>query len=257
MTPSLAQTTDLYEAGIPHWYKYKILYPSQEPGHNQPLEDDQKLSSFSHNMQERTENVISLKTINETIHAFLPGMLEALRQPHVPAFEMTEKPFSAELPFTINQFNAYAPLIHLDWRSHIHNAKSNGEIMSILKHVGLVTIAKRLTYLKEITDEDDEELDGKPIMLESLRMSAIFLIENVLENRMPSPQITVSYEGLIYLRWKSEQGVLGMEFQTSGLIRFAAIIYGSDSGSQRPSVSGTLLPEDMLNAVKPITDQLL
>lgn len=138
-----------------------------------------------------------------------------------------------------------------DWPKSIINAKSKETIIAVLRFKS-ETIADRLQYLKEITEDESGET---PIEIESLRRSAIFIMENP---QLPNPQITISGDGLVYLRWSlKNKGVLGVQFLPSSPVRFTAIVDTPHPGSQRWSVSGVLQPSDMMNAIKPFTEQLL
>lgn len=142
-----------------------------------------------------------------------------------------------------------------DWRRSISDVRRADSIIAVLRSAGLESIARRLKHLGEITDTDGE---GRPMETESLRTVAIFLMENMVQRAlMPKPQITVSYEGLLYLRWQlGQDGALGMQFLTSALIRFTATMYGRGADSQRRSVNGVLPSDDMLEAVRPFLANL-
>ena len=124
---------------------------------------------------------------------------------------------------------------------------------TILDRAGFESIADRLRYLAKITDEDPEDL---PLDIESLRSSILFMNEN---RQMPSPQIMASSTGLVYLRWVvgDDEGVLGMEFTSSHMIRFTAILHALDHNPERNSVSGILPHNHIMNAVRPFIDKLV
>lgn len=139
-----------------------------------------------------------------------------------------------------------------DWHEFIRNAESKEKIIDVLRFSKSKVLADRLVYLQKLTEAESEE---KPMEIESLRMSALFIMEN---SQMPNPQITVSDDGLVYLRWPLEnKGVLGMLFLPSTLVRFTAILHHQDPKLQRWSVSGVLQPNDMMRAIEPFIEQLM
>ena len=133
-----------------------------------------------------------------------------------------------------------------DRRELIRSAKTKEEIISTLRFGGAAALANRLVYLNDLTESEPGE---RPVDLESLRGSALFIMENP---QLPEPQITVSYDGLVYLRWKlRNDGVLGMQFLPSALVRFTAVLHRQDPKPQRRSISGVLPPSEAVGAVKP------
>lgn len=132
----------------------------------------------------------------------------------------------------------------------IENPKNVNEVIDTLRRAGFDAITERLTYLKELTDQ---ETDEKPMDVKSLQNAARFIIEN---QHLTSPQIVISDEGLTYLRWEiGKNGVLAMEFLPSALVKFTAFLYNLD-GSSSERRSGTMLPSDMLIAVKTFVDKI-
>ena len=104
---------------------------------------------------------------------------------------------------------------------------------------GLAGIAKRLEYLYDVTEEDEED-----IKLDSLRGFATLVIKN---RDMHLPQIAVTDDGLIQAVWKHpRQGTLVMDFQESGDVEFT-LLYGMwDQGTKRRRLSGELHPDQAM-----------
>ena len=121
----------------------------------------------------------------------------------------------------------------------------------MLRLHGLDVIADRLNYLHRIALDS---LDEEPLVLESLRELALFLMS---ERQLPDPQIAISPEGYAQVEWRvGERGILAMEFLPfDRLIRFAAISAPAQRGVQRQSVHGTLPIDHALNAVYAIKDK--
>lgn len=142
---------------------------------------------------------------------------------------------------------------NFDLKKLILGAKTSETLITILELAGFGSVAARLDHLKKITDEDPEDLS---LDVESLRSSILFMSEH---RQMPRPQIMASSTGLVYLRWiiGEDEGVLGMEFAPSRMIRFTAILHASDLNPKRSSVSGFLSCNDMINAVRPFIDKLV
>lgn len=136
-----------------------------------------------------------------------------------------------------------------DWRELIRGAKTKGEIISTLRSGGAAVPASRLAYLDGLAESEPGE---RPVNLESLRGSALFIMENP---QLPEPQITVSYDGLVYLGWKlRNDGVLGMQFLPSALVRFTAALHRQDPKPRRRGVSGVLPPSEMMRTIAPFVE---
>ena len=137
------------------------------------------------------------------------------------------------------------------WRPQIEAAGSIAEIVGILRLFRLDAIANRLRYLRDLADDDP---DATPLNLDSLRFMALFTMS---ERRLPDPRISVSPDGLAHIEWRlPTNGILAIEFLTSGLIRFAAISAPAQPKVDRMHVSGTLPKDEALAAVKSFTKQL-
>ena len=110
------------------------------------------------------------------------------------------------------------------------------EVINELAAKGLTGVAKRLRYLYDVTEEDEED-----VKLDSLRGFATLVIKN---RDMYLPQITVTDDGLIQAVWKHpRQGTLVMDFQESGDVEFT-LLYGRwDQGTKRRKLSGELHPD--------------
>ena len=129
----------------------------------------------------------------------------------------------------------------------------------ILREHGLVPVADRLSYLRQLSAHDSQEPRMK---VDSMRELARLLLS---ERWLPRPQIGVSPDGLAHAEWvlpgddgdTSGSGILAMEFPDSGLIRFAAVSPPSTQGdAQRMRVNGTLPKTEAVQAVQPFTSIL-
>ena len=90
--------------------------------------------------------------------------------------------------------------------------------------------------------------------LESLQAMALFLMS---ERQLAAPQIGVTPDRLAQIEWRfPTNGILAMEFLSSGLIRFAAISAPAQRGVERLSVNGTLHKAAVLEAIRPFTVRL-
>lgn len=238
------QTTDYNEVNRSSYYQYNLMHPQAES--KQPIVPDDIMLGHN-NLQDNTGYLI----VPDVIYDHL--ICEMFKSD---AFDDTshgvqDQIFTTAHCPTLRPFNTY---LMLYWK--IDNAQSNNEIIDVLGFAGLKSIAERLVYLEEITREPtDGESEEKPIEIESLRRSVKFIMEN---RQMPDPEIVVSHEGLVYLSWQlADDSVLNMGFLPSPLIRFVAILRNPGPNSKRWSVSGAMLVQDMMRAVKPFTDKLL
>ena len=137
------------------------------------------------------------------------------------------------------------------WRPQLEAASTHEEIIAVLRLFELDAIADRLGYLRQLVEDDPDETS---MVLESLRALAIFLMG---ERQLPDPQIGVTPDGLAQIEWRlPTNGILAMEFLSSGLIRFAAISAPAQRGVERLSVNGTLPKDAALAAVQPFTARL-
>ena len=137
------------------------------------------------------------------------------------------------------------------WQPQIESASTHEEIIAVLRSFGLDAIADRLNYLRQLVEDDPDE---PSMALESLKALAIFLLG---ERQLPDPQIGVTPDGLAQIEWRfPTNGILAMEFLSSGLIRFAAISAPAQRGVERLSVNGTLPKDEALAAVQPFTARL-
>ena len=137
------------------------------------------------------------------------------------------------------------------WQPQIENASTHEEIIAVLRSFGLDAIADRLNYLRQLVEDDPDE---PSMAIESLRAMALFLMS---ERQLAAPQIGVTPDGLAQIEWRfPTNGILAMEFLSSGLIRFAAISAPAQRGVERLSVNGTLHKDAALEAVRPFTVRL-
>ena len=137
------------------------------------------------------------------------------------------------------------------WQSQIESASNHEEIIVVLRSFGLDETANRLNYLRQLVEDDPDE---PSMALESLRAMALFLMS---ERQLVAPQIGVTPDGVAQIEWRfPTNGILAMEFLSSGLIRFAAISAPAQRGVERLSVNGTLHKDAALEAVRPFTARL-
>lgn len=136
----------------------------------------------------------------------------------------------------------------IPWKLEIDIAQEHEEIIALLRLFGLKAVADRLIYLRGLSYDDPEE---PTIEVESLRSMAHFLMS---ERQLPVPQIGVTPTGLIQIEWRFQNnGILAMEFLMSGQIRFAAISAPTQRGFEPQRVNGTLLKDEVLEAVRSFT----
>ena len=137
------------------------------------------------------------------------------------------------------------------WQSQIESGSTHEEIIAILRLFDLNAIADRLSYLRQLVEDDPDE---PSMALESLRAMALFLMS---ERQLAAPQIGVTPDGLAQIEWRlPTNGILAMEFLSSGLIRFAAISAPAQPGIERLNVNGILHKDAVLEAVRPFTARL-
>ena len=134
-------------------------------------------------------------------------------------------------------YNRAARQLHRDIDAITH--MDDKEIISELAARGLADIARRLKYLYDVTEKDEED-----VKLDSLRGFATFMIKN---RDMHLPQIMVTDDGLIQTVWKHPRlGTLVMNFQESGDVGFT-LLYGRwDQGTKRRKLSGELHPDQAM-----------
>lgn len=137
------------------------------------------------------------------------------------------------------------------WRPQLAVARTHEEIIAVLRLFDLNVIADRLGYLRQLVEDDPDE---PSMSIESLKALALFLMS---ERQLPDPKIGVTPDGLAQIEWRfPTNGILAMEFLSSGLIRFAAISAPAQPGIERLSVNGTLHKDAALEAVRPFTSRL-
>ena len=123
-------------------------------------------------------------------------------------------------------------------------AKQHHEITEVLPLLELRTIATRLNYLLEVSEEDPDE---PPMALASLRQLALFFAS---EPQTDEPEIGLSPDGHLQAEWRvGNGGILAMKFLRDGLIQFAAISRPT-VGSQPFRVNGTLPKDGAVDAVR-------
>ena len=128
----------------------------------------------------------------------------------------------------------------------ILSATSHEQILAALPPSGLGPIAKRLTYLHEITSDDDP--DEPPVEFSSLRQCALFFAS---EPSHRDAELGISPDGLVQAQWRAKSGgVLAIRFLTNGFLQFAGVSE-SVTPAERLRVHGTLPKDQALQAVKP------
>ena len=123
-------------------------------------------------------------------------------------------------------------------------AKQHNEIIEVLPLLELRTIASRLNYLLECSEEDPDE----PTMaLASLRELALFFAS---EPQRDEPEIGLSPDGHLQAEWRvGDGGILAMKFLRDGLIQFAAV--SRPTGDRQPfRINGTLPKDGALDTVR-------
>ncbi len=114
----------------------------------------------------------------------------------------------------------------------------------------LRTIATRLDYLFEISQEDPDEAT---MALASLRALALFFVSEPLfvsEPQRGGPEIGISPGGILQAEWRvRDGGILAMKFLANGLIQFAAVSRPT-GGQHALRVHGTLPKDGALDAVR-------
>ena len=141
------------------------------------------------------------------------------------------------------------------WEAGLADASNESAIIGILQAEGRPTVADRIRYLYDLAEADDEE---QSIHIDSLRHLALFLLENA---KLIDPEIGTSPDGLAHAEWtlpdlsleRGGNGLIAMEFQPSGRIRFAALSAPYRPGVERLTVHGTLPAMETLEAIRMFT----
>lgn len=141
------------------------------------------------------------------------------------------------------------------WEAELADASTESAIMGILQTEGRSAVANRIRYLYDLAEDDEEE---QPIHIDSLRHLALFLLVNA---RLVDPEIGTSPDGLAHAEWtlpdlsleRGGNGLIAMEFQPSGRIRFGALSAPYRPGVERLTVHGTLPAMETLEAIRMFT----
>ncbi len=124
-------------------------------------------------------------------------------------------------------------------------ALRHDEIIDALMALGPRSIAKRLRYLHDLAEDDDEE---PAMVLASLRKLALFLAS---EECLVAPEIGLSPDGLLQVQWGLEGGGLSaMKFLPDDLIQFAAVSGRAPGEGRHRRVHGLLPKDEALAAVR-------
>ena len=249
-SPSLIQKTDLNETCKSYLCRDKFAQSFFNPNTNHSEANAQQRFTSYLNLQEITEDQQTDKQLISCMMMESGIKLTPLDKKTMSFGEHNLFNNTISEQFRLALFESIHKLC--DWHKFIHNAESKEEIIDVLRFSKSKVLADRLVYLQKLTEGEPEE---KPMDIESLRMSSLFIIENL---HLPNPQITVSDDGFVYLRWPlKNKGVLGMLFLSSTLVRFTAILHYQYPKLQRWSVSGVLQPNDMMRSIEPFIEQLM
>ncbi len=127
----------------------------------------------------------------------------------------------------------------------ILSATSHEQILAALPPLGLGAIAKRLTYLHEVTG--DEDPDEPPMAFSSLQQCALFFAS---EPQHRDADFGISPDRLLQAQWRVKGGgVLAIRFLPSGFLQFAGVSESS-TPAERRRVHGTLPKDQALQAVR-------
>ena len=133
----------------------------------------------------------------------------------------------------------------------IASANTQNEILLLLQESGLKQIADRLRYLQDLSRNDPEE---PSMVIDSMRALVGFL---TTERSLPDPEIGMSPNGLAQVEWRiPPDGILALEFLTTGLIRFAAVSASTKHSDIRLRVNGTLPKGGVLDAIRSFTSSI-
>ena len=169
---------------------------------------------------------------------------------------------------TNNRFTPKRPrLPNSICRRIVAEADQEQEIVAALRESRLDTVSDRLNSLRQLIAEDPDE---PPIVLESLRSLALFLISN---QNLLAPEIGSDPEGLVEAEWRipSEggrikpcepfwgqgNGIVAMKFSPSGLVRYVALSGPAGRGTERLRASGTLPRESIMDWLQPFASCLV
>ena len=126
------------------------------------------------------------------------------------------------------------------------------DVISEIKIFRSNAIARRLTFLHEIIEKEQEE---KSIVPSSLQNFARFIIS---ESQLPNPDIGINPNGLLQAVWEiPDYGTLAMNFLTSGDIMFAVVFSQQDPTSPQRKISGVLPSHKIMYHIKEFVDKLI
>lgn len=114
--------------------------------------------------------------------------------------------------------------VHFDFKGELDKALEIEDISNLLLVTGMPESADRLRVLKSY--EKDMEEGHKPLSLESVKNYAEFI--NAFRDP-GEPLLGVSPDGALGADWKFDDGrYLGLSFEPSGQVIYAAILPGAD-----------------------------
>jgi len=114
--------------------------------------------------------------------------------------------------------------VHFDFKEELDRALEIEDISNLLFATGMPESAERLRVLKSY--EEDMEEGHKPLSLESVKNYAEFI--NAFRD-IEEPLLGVSPDGVLGADWKFDDGrYLGLSFEPSGQVVYAAILPGAD-----------------------------
>lgn len=127
----------------------------------------------------------------------------------------------------------------------ILSATRHEQVLAALPPLGCGAIAKRLTYLHEVTRDDDP--DEPPMAFSSLQQCALFFAS---KPNCGDADIGISPDGLLQAQWRAKGGgVLAIRFLPNGFLQFAGVSESS-TPAERRRVNGTLPKDQALQAVR-------
>ena len=123
--------------------------------------------------------------------------------------------------------------------------------IAVLRRDGLARSADRLSYLSKLPDDEPDE---PPIVAESLDALVSFLVAH---RHLDPPAIGVTDDGLAEIVWRTlDEGIVKLDFLTTGWVRFAGISTGILEGDAGGSVSGVYPVDHAMAALAPFIEQV-
>jgi hypothetical protein len=136
------------------------------------------------------------------------------------------------------------------------------EVLKVLRVFGHEHTAE---HIQQYLEDRDLDLDEPPVVIESLRSLAAFIIQ---EQGLLSPSVGTDPQGLIeaewHLRdngnpdsmWGKGNGIVSMKFLESGIIQFVALSSPYGEGVQRITKRGESTREFMMSSLGEFTPRI-